>query len=183
MEAKFPSLPNPPDLSDVFLKFPRGARAIAELHDIVLRGESPLSIGEREMIAAHVSGKNACDYCYGAHSMIASTFGIDSNLFDEMQTDLATANVEEKLKPLLAYATKLTIEPSKVTASDAKAVYDAGWSERALYDAITICAMFNMMNRIVEGTGCSPEAEAAGEDEDEPFMSYLEWGKQVGFVD
>ena len=57
MEAKFPSLPNPPDLSDVFLKFPRGARAIAELHDIVLRGESPLSIGEREMIAAHVSGK------------------------------------------------------------------------------------------------------------------------------
>ncbi len=183
MEAKFPSLPNPPDLSDVFLKFPRGSRALLELHDIVLRGESPLSPGEREMIAAHVSGKNAGEYCYGAHSMIASSFGIDSTVFDDMQKDLPTANVDEKLKPLLAYAAKLTNEPSKVTASDAKAVYDAGWSERALYDAVTVCALFNFMNRLVEGTGCSPEAEAAGEDEDEPLMSYLEWGEHVGFVD
>ena len=30
MEAKFPSLPNPPDLSDVFLKFPRGSERIFE---------------------------------------------------------------------------------------------------------------------------------------------------------
>ena len=183
MDAKFPSLPNPPDLSDVFLKFPRGSKALLEFHDIVLRGESPLTPGEREMIAAHVSGKNACDYCYGAHSMIAGAFGVDSNLFDEMQNDLSTANVDEKMKPLLAYAEKLTKEPSKVTSSDAQAVYDAGWDERALYDAVTVCALFNFMNRIVEGTGCSPDAEAAGEDEDEPLHSYLDWGKHVGFVD
>ena len=183
MESKFPSLPNPPDLSDVFLKFPRGSRALLELHDIVLRGESPLTPGEREMIAAHVSGKNACDYCYGAHSTIASAFGIDRNVFDDMQDNLANANVDEKMKPLLAYAAKLTKEPSKVTTGDAQAVYHAGWSERALYDAVTVCALFNFMNRIVEGTGCSPAAEAAGEDEDEPLNSYLEWGQHVGFLD
>lgn len=183
MESKFPSLPNPPDLSDVFTKFPRGTRALLELHDIVLRGESPLTPGEREMIAAHVSGTNACDYCYGAHSTIASAFGIDIELFDGMQKDLKTASVPEKLKPLLFYAAKLTTSPSRVTASDAKAVYNAGWSERALYDAVTVCALFNFMNRLVEGTGCSPAAEAAGEDEHEPLTSYLEWGTEVGFVD
>ena len=39
MTSKFPSLPNPPDLSDVFLKFRHGAKPLLELHDIVLRGE------------------------------------------------------------------------------------------------------------------------------------------------
>ncbi|MEM7282026.1 MAG: peroxidase-related enzyme [Pseudomonadota bacterium] len=183
MASKFPSLPNPPDLSDVFLKFPRGSRALLELHDIVLRGESPLTPGEREMIAAHVSGQNACDYCYGAHSTIASAFGVEQTLFDEMQKDLASAGLDQKMKQLLAYAAKLTKEPSKVTASDAQKVYNAGWSERALCDAVTVCALFNFMNRIVEGTGCSPAAEAAGEDEDEPLHSYLEWGEHVGFLD
>ncbi|MGI9284487.1 MAG: carboxymuconolactone decarboxylase family protein [Pseudomonadales bacterium] len=182
MTSKFPSLPNPPDLSDVFLKFPRGARPLLELHDIVLRGDSPLSPGEREMIAAHVSGTNACDYCYGAHSTIASAFGIDKELFDEIQNDLSTANIPDKLKPMLAYVAKLTATPSRVTATDAQAVYDAGWDERALYDAVTVCALFNFMNRIVEGTGCSPAAEAAGEDEHEPLMSYLAWGEEMGFA-
>jgi len=182
MTSKFPSLPNPPDLSDVFLKFRHGAKPLLELHDIVLRGESPFTPGEREMIAAHVSGINACDYCYGAHTSIASAFGIDKNLFDEMQNDLDNSNIPEKLKPVLTYAAKLTTTPSRVTSSDAQAVYDAGWDERALYDAITVCALFNFMNRLVEGTGCSPTAEAAGEDEHEPLNSYLAWGEEIGFA-
>ena len=182
MDVKFPSLPIPPDLSDVFIKFPRGTRALLELHDILLRGESPLTPGEREMIAAHVSGINACEYCYGAHSTIASTFGVDKNLFDRMQHDLETAGVPEKMKPILHYAAKLTSAPSRVMPSDAKAVYDAGWDERALYDVVAVCALFNFMNRLVEGTGCSPAAEAAGEDEHEPLQSYLAWGEEMGFA-
>ena len=153
---------------------------MAELHDIVLRGESPLTPGEREMIAAHVSGINACDYCYDAHTSIASDFGIDKSLFDEMQNDLDSANIPEKLKPILTYAAKLTVTPSRVTADDAQAVYDTGWDERALYDAVTVCALFNFMNRLVEGTGCSPDAEAAGEDE--PLTSYVAWGEEMGFL-
>ena len=48
---------------------------------------------------------------------------------------------------------KLTENPSKVTKKDAEAVYAAGWDEQALYDAVTVCALFNFMNRIIEGTG------------------------------
>ncbi len=33
------------------------------------------------------------------------------------------------------------------------AVFNAGWSERALYDAIIICCTWNFMNRFVEGLG------------------------------
>jgi hypothetical protein len=37
--------------------------------------------------------------------------------------------------------------------NDAKAVFDAGWDERALHDAISVAALFNFMNRYVEGHG------------------------------
>ncbi len=183
MNAQFPSLPNPPDLSDVFTMFPHGAKPLLEFHDIILRGESPLSPNERELIAAHVSGLNACTYCFAAHSTIAEAFGVDPGIFEKMQTDLDAADVSEKLKPILAYVSKLTTDPARMTPGDAKAVYDAGWDERALYDAVVVCSLFNFMNRLVEGTGCSPEAEAAGEDSDEPLESYVSWGREVGFID
>ena len=51
------------------------------------------------------------------------------------------------------------MEPDKITKADAEAVLNAGWSERALYDALVICCTWNFMNRLVEGLGLdvSPE--------------------------
>jgi len=40
-------------------------------------------------------------------------------------------------------------------------VSHAGWSEDALYDAVILCAAFNMMNRIVEGFGIVPISGSA----------------------
>ncbi len=55
-------------------------------------------------------------------------------------------------------------------------------AERCLNCTTFFCALFNFMNRLVEGTGCSPAAEAAGEDEHEPLQSYLAWGEEMGFA-
>jgi alkylhydroperoxidase family enzyme len=57
------------------------------------------------------------------------------------------------MKPLLRYAGKLTLTPAKITPPDAQAVLAAGWDEQALHDAVAVCALFNMMNRLVEGLG------------------------------
>jgi hypothetical protein len=43
-----------------------------------------------------------------------------------------------------------------MTQADADAVYAAGWSERAVYDAIQIGCLYNFMNRFVEGIGLTP---------------------------
>jgi uncharacterized protein YciW len=67
--------------------------------------------------------------------------------------DLETSSVDEKLKPILAYVGKLTRTPAFMTEADAQKVYDAGWDEQALFDAVSVCALFNFMNRIVEGSG------------------------------
>ena len=69
------------------------------------------------------------------------------------------APVDEKMKPILRYVRKLTLSPSKMTLTDANAVFAAGWDEQALHDAVSTCALFNFMNRFVDGHGIkgSPE--------------------------
>ena len=39
------------------------------------------------------------------------------------------------------------------------AFFAAGWDDRALHDAVAICALFNCMNRLVEGFGINADAD------------------------
>lgn len=153
MADMFPSLPEQPSMGDLFRRFPHSARPLLDYHDRVLRDASPLTVAQRELIAAYVSGLNSCGYCFGAHRSVARAFGIADDLFARLVDNVEEAPVEEAMKPLLEFAGKLTRTPSAMTASDAQAVYDAGWSEQALFDAISVCALFNLMNRLVEGVG------------------------------
>ena len=151
--ARFPSLPDRPVLGDVFQRFPDGVMPLLEYHDVLLRGPSPLTVAERELIAAYVSGVNACSYCEGAHREIAAVHGYDPAVFARLLVDPAAAGVAPALLPVLAFVRKLTETPSRMTDADAAAVYAAGWTEEALFHAIAVCAIFNFMNRIVEGCG------------------------------
>jgi hypothetical protein len=72
---------------------------------------------------------------------------------DSLVVDLDTAVIDEKLRPIFAFVKKLTLTPAQMTQEDADAVFAAGWDERALHDAIEVCALFNFMNRYVEGHG------------------------------
>lgn len=184
MTTLFPSLPETPHLADVYKRFPEHVRPLLEYHDLLLRGDSPLSIGERELIGAYVSGLNACSFCYGAHKLYADIFGFDETLIDVMVDDLDAASIDNKLKPLLRYAAKLNTLPPKLTTADAQAVYDAGWSERALFDTIEIAALFNYMNRIIEGTGVAYDYGdnplSAKEREARKTRSYSDFGKMIG---
>lgn len=61
------SLPPDATLLNVFKMFPAMAKPLIEYHEILLRGPSPLTVAERELIAGYVSGLNACNYCHGVH--------------------------------------------------------------------------------------------------------------------
>lgn len=149
----FPSIEGEPALDKVFRRFPHTVLPLLEYHDRLLRDPSPLTVAERELIAAYVSGLNSCTYCHGAHVVAARAFGIDPELFDGLIADLETSRIDDRLKPILAYVGKLTRTPSMMTEADAARVYAAGWDEQALFDAVSVCALFNFMNRIVEGSG------------------------------
>ena len=147
------SLPAETTLLQVFQAYPDTAHPLLGFHELIMRGPSPFTPGEREMIAAYVSGVNDCAYCHGVHTVTAEAFGLEPGVLSAALADLDSAPVDAKLKPVLAYVGKLTRAPSTMADEDAKAVFAAGWDERALHDAVLVCALFNFMNRMVEGLG------------------------------
>jgi uncharacterized peroxidase-related enzyme len=186
--ARFPSLPDRPVLGDVLKRFPEGVVPLLEYHDVLLRGPSPLTVAERELIAAYVSGLNACSYCEGAHREIAAVHGSDPAVFTRLLADPAAAGVAPALLPVLAFVRKLTETPSRMTDADAAAVYAAGWNEEALFHAIAVCAIFNFMNRIVEGCGVKTDDEVIAAQrqrhaalKDDP-RAYTTFGRHLGIV-
>jgi uncharacterized peroxidase-related enzyme len=117
----------------------------------VLRGPSPLSEAERELIAANVSGVNDCQYCHGVHGATAANFGVDPALFENFLDDLDGATVDARRRALLAYVRKLTQTPSRITGTYAQAVFGAGCTPEELRDTVPICALFNCYNSLFEG--------------------------------
>lgn len=173
-----PSQPAEARLLDVFRTFPEASRPLLDYHEALMRGPSDLSVAERELIAAYVSGLNDCDYCHGVHAVTAARFGIDESLLAALLTDLESAPVVGRLRPVLAYVAKLTATPDRITASDAEAVLSAGWSEKALHDAVSICGLFNLMNRLVSGLGIT-----AAQDYFETSGDRLAEGGYAGLAD
>jgi uncharacterized peroxidase-related enzyme len=180
----FPSLPDDAGVRHILQLNPAAGRALVELHIAALRNPSALAASEKELLAAYVSALNACQYCYGVHSETAKAFGIEADLLGVLIADPATAPVDAKLKPVLAYAQKLTLSPARMTQTDADAVFAAGWSEEAFHDAVLTVCLFNFMNRLVEGHGVKGSAEVyvlRGKAlRDEGYAPLLEALKPVG---
>ncbi|HEC07482.1 MAG TPA: peroxidase [Thiolapillus brandeum] len=181
---RIPTLGSDPHLADVFRAFPETVRPLLEYHDLLLRGPSPLTVGERELIAAYVSGLNACDFCSGAHQIIAEAAGIDAAVFQELLDDVDTAPVSEALKPVFHYVRTLTLSPARTTDTQTQAIRDAGWDDRAIHDAVAVCGLFNLMNRLVEGMGVkSSEAVRSSQKQRNQTVSstqYRDFGKMLG---
>jgi uncharacterized peroxidase-related enzyme len=154
----FASLPADAGVRHILALNPAAGQALVMFHTAALRNDGPLTPKDKELIAAYVSGLNACQYCFGVHSQTAQAFGVTEDVLTQLLADVDTAPVDEKLKPLLRYARKLTQEPSRMTTADAQAVFDAGWNEAALHDAVLTICLFNFMNRLLEGHGVKGDA-------------------------
>jgi len=153
------SLPPETGLLQIFQAFPETARPLLEYHEILLRGESAFSPAERELIAAYVSALNKCEYCRAVHSQTAVALGISADSMANVVFNSQNADVDPRMRPVLYFVRKLTLSPGKITSADVDEIFAAGWDDQALHDAVAICALFNLMNRLVNGLGVeAPEA-------------------------
>ena len=173
-----PTLPPGAVLLDVFRARPEIYRPLLDFHQALLRGPSPLSVADRELIAAYVSGLNACGYCHGVHQATARAFGVLEGTLTALLSDADSAPVAEPMRPLLRYVAKLTLAPANLTPADAQAVLDAGWEEQALHDAVAVRGLFGLMNRLAGGLGVT-----AGEDYFAAAASRLADGGYSGLRD
>ena len=159
----FPSLPDDASIPHIWNAHPAFYAPFSRAMEAAMRGPSAFSPAERELIAAYVSGLNACTYCVGGHVAAAEAFGVETGLFEQLLDNVDSAGVDARLKPVLMFVKKLTLTPARMTQADADAVFAAGWDERALHDAIVVCSMFNFMNRLVDGHGIQTNPDVFGE--------------------
>jgi uncharacterized peroxidase-related enzyme len=133
---------------------PETAAPLNELVNILLRGESTLSRGEREMIATHVSWRNDCFFCQTIHGAVAAAqLGNDEALVQKVKTDWADAEISPKLKALLGIAGKVQVSGKNVAAADIAAARKEGATDLEIHDTVLIAAVFCMCNRYVDGLG------------------------------
>ncbi len=70
-----------------------------------------------------------------------------------MLDDFRTAPISEKDRALFAFIEKVNRASNQIGPSDIGAAVAAGWTEEGLYDAITVCALFNFYNTWIDATG------------------------------
>lgn len=73
--------------------------------------------------------------------------------------DLETSSLKENEKALFRFVGKVTKNLPEVTEADIKTLSAAGWSDEAIYYAISVCALFNFYNRWITSTGVHPVSE------------------------
>ena len=129
---------------------------------MLLRGESTLSRGEREIIAAYVSRLNQCTFCHHAHATFAALQLDDGgDLVEAVLADLDTAPVSPKLRALLALAALVAQSGLAVTEEAVHAAKDLGATDTEIHDTVLIAAAFCMFNRYVDGLGAVTPPERA----------------------
>jgi alkylhydroperoxidase family enzyme len=67
--------------------------------------------------------------------------------------DLESSPLDERHKVLFRLVDKVNHESPAITTADLNAARTAGWSDEALYFAITVCALFNFYNRWIDASG------------------------------
>ena len=77
--------------------------------------------------------------------------------------DFRTADIREGLRALLAFVEKMNRASTEIGPADVEAAKQAGWCDEALYDAITVCALFNFYNKWIDATGVQEMPPAAYE--------------------
>ncbi len=153
---------------------PETGKPLTELAEVLLRGPSSLTSGEREIIAASVSYWNGCHFCHTSHAAAAAAhLKSGLSLIDDIKAGLPATPVSDKMRALLHIAHQVQKGGKNVTEDDIAAARSQGATDQELHDTVLIAAAFCMFNRYVDGLG----TWAPG-----PNEAYAEMGERMAHV-
>lgn len=162
-----------PGIVGLFHFRPETSKPLCELAEILLRGPSSLSSGEREMIASYVSYQNNCHFCHTSHGASAAHhLDSDLSLIDDIKKDFEQTDISPKLRALLDIAGKVQKSGREVEERDIQKAKDEGASDREIHDTVLIAAAFCMYNRYVDGLGTWAPQKKEAYDEMGKMMAH-----------
>jgi len=127
------------------------AQPIRDLTQVLLRGPSTLTEGERELIATVVSHNNECRFCTSAHTAAVDLLLGECDTAQRVKENIETAPVSEKMKALLTIAKQVQQSGKSVTEQSVERAKKAGATDIEIHDTVLIAALFCLYNRYVDG--------------------------------
>ncbi len=89
-------------------------------------------------------------------------------MVESVLNDVDTAPLSAKDRALFQFVERVNTDSSSLTPAVVDEVRKAGWDDEAIYDAITVCALFNFYNRWIDASGVHAmpdEAHRAGAEQ------------------
>ena len=140
-------------VADVFVRSPDLYRPLLDFIEAVMIGPSELSKAEREVIAAHVSHLNGCDFCVEAHRATLLAMDVAAETVSTLENGTDIEGVSDAVRHLLVFAGKLTRTPAAVTREDIEVLTGLGIAEQTIEDTVNVVSLFNYINRLVDAFG------------------------------
>ena len=150
-------------IPNVFLglaRRPAEWRAFFAYHDaLMLREESGLSKGDREMIVTTTSAANHCLYCVVAHGALLRIYEKKPLVADQVAVNHRKADITPRQRAMLDFAMKVCQHSDTIGEEDFAALHVHGFSDEDIWDIGAITAFFGLSNRIANFSGMMPNPE------------------------
>ena len=135
-------------------------RAFFAYHDaLMLREDSGLTKGEREMIVTTTSAANHCLYCVVAHGAILRIYEKKPLVADQVATNYRKADISERQRAMLDFAMKVCMHSDEIAEADFAPLHAHGFSDEDIWDIASITAFFGLSNRIASFSNMLPNPE------------------------
>jgi uncharacterized peroxidase-related enzyme len=152
-----------PGIAGLVLFRPDTGKALMALADAMLRGPSPLSRGERELIAAYVSHRNECSFCASTHGACATReLEGGGEAVGATLDEIEASPVSAKMKSLLRLAERVRLGGKHVSSHDVAEARAQGANDVEIHDTVLIASAFCMYNRYVDGLATWAPDDPAG---------------------
>jgi uncharacterized peroxidase-related enzyme len=135
-------------------------RAFFAYHDaLMLREDSSLTKGDREMIVTATSAANQCLYCVVAHGALLRIYEKKPLVADQVAVNYRKADISPRQHAMLDFAMKVCLNSQAVEEADFAALQAHGFNDEDIWDITGITAFFGLSNRMASVTGMLPNPE------------------------
>ncbi|MBI2747257.1 MAG: peroxidase-related enzyme [Burkholderiales bacterium] len=150
-------------IPNVFLALARRPaewRAFFAYHDaLMLKEDSGLTKGEREMIVTTTSAANHCLYCVVAHGAILRIYEKKPMVADQVAVNHRKADITPRQRAMLDFAMKVCQRSHEIDEADFSALHAHGFNDEDAWDIAAITAFFGLSNRMASFSNMQPNPE------------------------
>jgi uncharacterized peroxidase-related enzyme len=125
----------------------------------MLKDDTSLTKGDREMIVTATSAANQCLYCVVAHGALLRIYEKKPLVADQVAVNHRKADITPRQRAMLDFALKVSQTSHAVDDADFDTLHVHGFSDEDAWDIAAITAFFGLSNRMASFSGMMPNPE------------------------